>query len=147
MLGTAQPSDSLRPLRVTARLAMPALREAALARQFGAHSSDLNAALALSFARLGSPCDLSTASFNELSNGGCYVAAPSVDPSVGALTQPGTDHVLSADAAGVVATLIALNELTARSETVWTEHYYSLLEFVRSHPERAAIGTAFLHYV
>ena len=54
---------------------------------------------------------------------------------------------MSADAGGIVATLIALNSLTERHEKVWTEHYYWLFEFAHGHPEQAAIGAAFLHYV
>jgi len=101
----------------------------------------------MSFARLRWPCDVAFSTFHELSNGGCYVALAPADPSVTPLTRPGTNEPLSAQASGIVATLVALNALTERHEAVWTEHYYRLFEFARCHPEQAAVGAAFLHYV
>ena len=144
---TVQPSDSLRPPRVSARAVAPALRAAALVRHFGPRTADVRTALKMSFTRLRLPCNLAFSTFYELSNGGCYVAVVTADPPVAALTRPGTADPMSADAGGIVATLIALNSLTERHEKVWTEHYYWLFEFAHGHPEQAAIGAAFLHYV
>ena len=123
----------------------PALRNAALARHFGARTADFNDALTMSFARLCWPCEVAFSTFHELSNGGCYVTVATADRSI--LRRPATDELMSAEASSIVATLVALNALTERQKAVWTEHYYWLFEFARWHPEQTAIGAAFLHYV
>lgn len=80
--------------------------------------------------------------FLELSNGGFYMA-----PNL-----PGSLHVcvdgngfsgdLSADAAGIVATMFALNYLAGEGHEQFDELYYLLKDFACQHEERSSILSA-----
>lgn len=53
------------------------------------------------------------------------------------------DEVVSADAAGIIATLFALNDLACETRCDWIiALYYALLDFAREHPEEGSIMQA-----
>jgi hypothetical protein len=78
--------------------------------------------------------------FYDLSNGGFYMA-PAIDKKL-RLTCSGNyfDGEVSADAAGIIATLMALNQLSWQTRG---DHYirlfYLLRDFATEHPESALI--------
>lgn len=81
--------------------------------------------------------------FYDLSNGGFYMA-PHADSSLNLFCAGnGYDGEMSADAAGIVATLFALNKLAcqSRSERI-CDLYERLLQHARWHPEARAISAA-----
>ena len=73
--------------------------------------------------------------YYSLSNGGHYMAP-----------KMGDSRNLSADAAGIVASLFALNQLTHEAKGEAQDHlieqYYKLVEFATTHPESGAIRRA-----
>lgn len=85
--------------------------------------------------------------YYTLTNGGFYMA-PATDKAM-RLVVAGNwfDGVLSADAAGIVATLFALCQLTSEAGHTdagasLADRYHFLRDFVASHPEAAAIYRA-----
>lgn len=81
--------------------------------------------------------------FYGLSNGGFYMA-PQIDGPVRVVCAGNFyDGEMSAQAAGIVACLFALNRLAWRAKS---DHvcrvYEQLLEYARDHPEASAIGAA-----
>ena len=78
--------------------------------------------------------------FVELSNGGFFLFP--VEKTQYHLVWPMNlfDGILSAEAAGIVATLYALNTLSSHHKII--SSYYSLLEFVDYHPEASHIFAA-----
>lgn len=93
--------------------------------------------------------------FVDLSNGG-YFMAPAAAPqprSTSGPAGPNTMHLcvrgshvtvdVSAEAAGIIATLFALGHLAASDEgDRYAEAYHLLLDFARAHAERASIFEA-----
>lgn len=82
--------------------------------------------------------------FYDLSNGGCYLAPGGERLH---LCQPGNgfEATVSADAAGIIATLYALSSLAFQlhEETdVFTKHLHRLRNFALEHPEAAQILAA-----
>lgn len=81
--------------------------------------------------------------FYELGNGGFYLAPAVKGPLALTVEGNGFDGELSADAAGIVASLFAIAELaTATGLERLAEHYQHLLEFASHHPESALIHRA-----
>jgi len=82
--------------------------------------------------------------FYDLSNGGCYLA-PSA-PATYHIRAAGNsfDGSLSADAAGITATLFALNALSFQFPRLerFTERLYQLRDFACEHAERRLILAA-----
>jgi len=78
--------------------------------------------------------------FYTLSNGGFYLA-PSTNKTFSLCVEGnGFEGELSADAAGIVATLFMLNELANRTEEERIiDSYYHLLDFVGYHSESGLI--------
>ncbi|HHJ1485764.1 TPA: antirestriction protein [Pseudomonas aeruginosa] len=74
--------------------------------------------------------------FYELSNGGFYMA-PASPERFSLLSQgSGNEGELSADAAGIVACLFAINRVWGRYQTDdLADHYHWLLAFAREHAE------------
>ena len=81
--------------------------------------------------------------FYELSNGGFYMA-PVTDRRMRIqCAGNGFDGEMSADAAGVVACLMAFNALVWKTRDEHFEHlFYCLREFASDHPESCAISAA-----
>ncbi len=85
-------------------------------------------------------------SFHKLSNGGAYMAPEHRGTLRLHVTSSGFEGELSADAAGIVATLFALGQLAAteseaeRDRFVYLFHW--LLEYAGEHPEGALIRRA-----
>jgi hypothetical protein len=82
--------------------------------------------------------------FYDLTNGGCYLA-PAGEPLQ--LTQPsnGFEAIISADAAGIIATLYALSSLAFQlheQTDVFTKHYHRLRDYALEHAETAQILAA-----
>lgn len=82
--------------------------------------------------------------FYTLSNGGYYMAPTQPERLRLSVAGNGFDGFLSADAAGVVATLFALGQLTATEcePDRFVELYHTLREFVGDHAEAAFIYRA-----
>lgn len=85
--------------------------------------------------------------FYTLNNGGYYLAPDSPDRL--SITVPGNyfEGELSADAAGIVATLSALCQLAAECVDTdagdkFADHYHQLRDFVHTHAEAGAIFRA-----
>lgn len=82
--------------------------------------------------------------FYDLSNGGCYLA-PSA-PASYRISVAGNyfDGSMSADAAGITATLFTLNALTFRfpQREHYVERFYQLRDFACEHAERRLILAA-----
>lgn len=79
----------------------------------------------------------------ELSNGAFYMAPRLEGPLQIACESNGYAGEMSADAAGIVASLFALNAMTWTTEDArFGQLYYGLLDFVDHHPEAAAIFAA-----
>jgi hypothetical protein len=79
----------------------------------------------------------------ELSNGAFYMVPRLEDPIPIACDGNGYDGEMSCDAAGIVATLFALNAMAwATEDEKFTGLYHRLLAFVPSHPEASKIFAA-----
>ncbi|MFR8578883.1 antirestriction protein [Bilophila wadsworthia] len=78
----------------------------------------------------------------DLSNGGFYMAP--TDEKRMWLTWPGNyvDVEMSANAAGIVATLYALNGFAEQVSPVFREKHRQLYDYIESHPEAQAIYAA-----
>lgn len=81
--------------------------------------------------------------YYTLSNGGFYMA-PAIDvPMKIEWNGNGYSGMMTADAAGIVATLFAVNHLADETDTdKMTELYHQLLHFACAHPEAKAILAA-----
>lgn len=82
--------------------------------------------------------------FYDLSNGGCYLA-PTGKPLQLTQASNGFEATVSADAAGIIATLYALSSLAFQlheQTDVFTKHYHRLREYALEHAEAAQILAA-----
>lgn len=85
--------------------------------------------------------------FYTLNNGGYYLAPAAPDRLTITVDGNGFEGELSADAAGIVATLFALCQLAAQHVDTeagdkFAEHYHQLRDFVYTHAEAGAIFRA-----
>lgn len=81
--------------------------------------------------------------FYTLSNGGCYLAPSHPDKLTLYVASNGFMGNLSADAAGIVATLFTLNHLAQDGNGRFIDLYYLLLDYAMYfHPEKALISSA-----
>lgn len=81
--------------------------------------------------------------FYELNNGGFYLAPDLEDKLQFFVESNGYEGALSADAAGIVVTLYALNRLCCMTESEeLIKNYYLLLDFANEHHESIAIFRA-----
>ena len=80
--------------------------------------------------------------FYDLSNGGFYIAP--ADEKKMWLTWPGNyfNDEMSADAAGIVVTLYALNDFAEQISPAFGEKHRQLYDYIESHPEAQAIYAA-----
>ncbi|TCG08597.1 antirestriction protein [Paraburkholderia steynii] len=79
----------------------------------------------------------------ELSNGAFYMAPRLSDPLPITCDGNGYDGEMSSDAAGIVATLFALNAMAWSTEDeTFTDLYHGVLAFVPSHAEARKIFAA-----
>lgn len=79
----------------------------------------------------------------ELSNGAFYMAPRTEGPLPISCDGNGYTGEMSRDAAGIVATLFALNAMAWSTEDeTFTRLYYALLDFVAPHPEAREIFAA-----
>ena len=80
--------------------------------------------------------------FYDLSNGGFYIAP--ADEKKMWLTWPGNyfNDEMSADAAGIVVTLYALNDVAEQISPTFGEKHRQLYDYIESHPEAQAIYAA-----
>ncbi len=79
----------------------------------------------------------------RLDNGAWYMAPKTPDPMHLKWSNNFFDGVMSADAAGIVATLFAINDLALSYELESLQASYNkLLDFAMSHPEAGLIGAA-----
>jgi hypothetical protein len=78
--------------------------------------------------------------FYELSNGGFYMAPAKDEPLRLMVSGNGFDGTVSADAAGIIATLMALNQLSWRTRDARCIHlFYLLREYALDHAESSLI--------
>lgn len=80
--------------------------------------------------------------FVELSNAGAYMVPTGAEYFDLRVEGNHFDGRVSPDAAGVIATTFALNELIWKGHDAAREKYDQLIEFIAHHPERAAIRSA-----
>jgi hypothetical protein len=82
--------------------------------------------------------------FYDLSNGGCYLAPSGAELYRISVSGNGFEGSLSADAAGITATLFAMNTLTFRFPRLpqHAERYYQLRDFAYTHTEARLILAA-----
>jgi Antirestriction protein len=80
--------------------------------------------------------------FVDLSNGGFYLRLVTDQPMAIRVEGNGFDDAVSADAAGIIATLFAINQLLFDGAEHLDDAYWRLLEFAAQHPERSKIGQA-----
>lgn len=81
--------------------------------------------------------------FFRLSNGGFYMAVDQTEPMSLALDSNGFTGEVSADAAGIVATLFALSHLAHKTrEGRFVDAFHALLDFADGHPEGRLIFAA-----
>lgn len=79
----------------------------------------------------------------ELSNGGCYMRPHVASTELWAILSPnGHEAQVSADAAGLLASLFGINGLTFAGLDKLVDPYYSLLDFARQHAEARDINDA-----
>lgn len=81
--------------------------------------------------------------FYKLDNGGFYMAPSEDKPWRIAVNGNGYEGTVSADAAGIIATLFMLGQLSQELRTdAVAEAYHALLDFATEHAEQAAILNA-----
>jgi hypothetical protein len=80
--------------------------------------------------------------FFDLSNGGFYMAPIAPGPLHIRVDGNGFSGDLSADAAGVVASMFALNHLACDGHSQFDDPYYLLMDFACQHEERSSILSA-----
>jgi hypothetical protein len=82
--------------------------------------------------------------FYDLSNGGCYLAPSGVESYRLSVLGNGFEGRLSGDAAGITATLFAMNTLAFRypQQAQHSERYYRLRDFACIHAEARPILAA-----
>lgn len=114
-----------------------------LPRYFGKHMIRAEVAV---YAAMSSLCETYHGGFRdyvELSNDAFYMVPRLDGPLPIACNGNGYGGEISSDAAGIVATLFALNAMAWTTEDAkFTELYHRLLAFVPSHPEAREIFAA-----
>lgn len=80
--------------------------------------------------------------YYRLSNGGFYMAPANDKPMRVSWNGNGYEGTMSADAAGIVATLFMLNVLAEDGTERMADLYYQLRDFASEHAERPAIFAA-----
>lgn len=80
--------------------------------------------------------------YYELSNGGFYMAPDIASPFTLSVSGNGFSGSLSADAAGIVASLFGINLIANRRDERCIEHYYLLRDFALGHAEQSSIFRA-----
>jgi Antirestriction protein len=82
--------------------------------------------------------------FYDLNNGGCYLAPSGAQSYRLTVSGNGFEGCLSADAAGITATLFAINTLTFRFPHLrqHIDRYYQLRDFACTHAEAPLIMAA-----
>lgn len=137
--------DGFHPGPITASLVPTELRPGFLPKFFGSHFMKGEA---LVYSWLTNLCDDYNGGFwnyYTLSNGGFYMA-PTLECSTLRLSVSGNyfDDVMSPDAAGIVATMFAMNHLMAILHEQANQHdllekivdrYHFLRDYISSHPE------------
>jgi len=99
------------------------------------------------FAQMGKLCDSYHGgywNFYELSNGGAFMAPASDKPLLIDVEGNGYHGSLSAEAAGITATLFALSRLSFQhpEAELLAERFHQLREFALDHPEASGIFAA-----
>jgi len=80
--------------------------------------------------------------YYELSNGGFYMAPDVASPFELSVMGNGFSDSLSADAAGIVASLFGINLIANTGDQRCIEHYYLLRDFACLHAEQSSIFRA-----
>ncbi|WP_232280430.1 antirestriction protein [Sphingomonas sp. PAMC 26605] len=81
--------------------------------------------------------------YYKLDNGGFYMAPSEEKPWRIAIYGNGYEGMVSADAAGIIATFIMIGQLTGEPQTeALAEAYHALLDFGTEHVEQNAIFSA-----
>ena len=81
--------------------------------------------------------------YYTLDNGGFYMAPGTNEPFRLCWNGNGYEGIMTADAAGIVSTLFAINQLAAESPSdAIADLYYQVRDFAAKHPEARAILAA-----
>lgn len=128
---------------VVAQLVPLGLRQRALHTAFGRHCVLVERAVYGMLRRLCPEYDGGYWHFYNLSNGGFYLAPDRAGTLCLSCEGNGYERSMSADAAGIVASLMALSHLSfeAEDDNIATS-FHLLREFAANHPERRAIWGA-----
>ncbi|SFT84216.1 antirestriction protein [Paraburkholderia aspalathi] len=128
---------------ITATIVPDERRIDILPRYFGRHMIRAEVAV---YTAMSSLCDTYHGGFwdyIELSNGAFYMSPRKDGPLAITCDGNGYDGEMSSDAAGIVATLFALNAMAWSTEDAsFTDLYHRLLAFVPSHAESREIFAA-----
>ncbi len=141
-MNTVQSESFADNAKIVATLVPENYRLGFLPRHFGLKCMRIENAV---YGHMGRLCPGYTGSywdFADLSNGGCYLA-----PRGGAyaLVAPnGFEATVSAEVAGLIASLYAFSHLSFQFETdeVFSDRFHQLREFVLEHPEAQVILAA-----
>ncbi|WP_175684586.1 antirestriction protein [Burkholderia anthina] len=128
---------------ITATIVPDERRMEILPRYFGKHMIRAEVAVYTAMSSLCATYHGGFWDYVELSNGAFYMAPRLSDPLPITCDGNGYDGEMSSDAAGIVATLFALNAMAwSAEEARFTDMYHELLAFVPSHAEAREIFAA-----
>jgi hypothetical protein len=128
---------------ITATLIAEATRLDFLPRHFKGHMMEVENHLYAAFGKLCPTYRGGYWHFNDLSNGGCYLAPSEEQYALGPLDN-GFEGTVSGDAAGIIVTLYTLSNLSFlyRDEDIFSEHFHRLRAFALKHTEHQLIFAA-----
>jgi hypothetical protein len=132
------------PSIVTAALVSDANRLNFLPRHFGRQMMAVEQEIFTQMRELCEDYNGGYFQFYDLSNGGCFIALETSEPLKIAVDGNGYEGTMSAEAAGITATLFALSALSFRFSHIerLVERYHQLREFAGDHAEAGAIFAA-----
>lgn len=131
------------PSVITARLVLERARMNFLPKHFGKQAIFVENMVLATMRRICANCPGAPWNFYDLSNGGGYMA-PQINGELQiCIVGNYYEGKMSADAAGIVATALALNALMCRVEEDWTIiKHENLMDFARDHQESLSIRKA-----
>jgi len=136
--------EQIEQAAIVATLVPEHQRLAFLPRHFDTHMMVFERQLYSQLRHLCADYDGGWWNFYDLSNGGCYLAPSGAELYRISVSGNGFEGSLSADAAGITATLFAMNTLTFRFPRLaqHAERYYQLRDFAYTHTEARLILAA-----
>lgn len=139
---STQSNDDTQPIVATA--VPEAARLKFLPRHFGKRMMEVETYIFNRFATLCKSYRGGYWEFYDLSNDGCYLALRSNTPLDLGIDGNGFRGAVSADAAGIIVTLITLSELSFQheNEEIFSTRFHQLRDFAQSHADADLIFQA-----